>query len=517
MRTIARNWKRMLLASVVLALGAWLVVPQARAEETEKPKAEKPKAEEDKDAVRKKLEEKRAKARKAQEEAQRKVMDDYQAQMKKEDEARKSDPAWKPSHEQTAVIKVGEVGKRLALNNFCLNTDGNILAVCGGERIEYVQDGSGEYEPKTVGEPAEIRVFSPDGKLLKTWPVEFKPEAICVGDDGTIFVAGGGQMAKLDQDGKVLLTAKSPQMADLPPLPPLPEKKKDSKDDKAAKEAQKKKTAALRAKLEKAQKEFQEAIKDIKQPKDPQNPTQEEMEAIQKKVKEPQEKLMAVQREFQEASMSPEKAAMQKRAEIQRKSAVNGIAVSKDDVFVACSMAKGYGFGVWRVDRDFANPKQIIQGLRGCCGQMDVQAKDGEVWIAHNCEHKVERYDRDGKKLFSFGKSDRKAADGFGGCCEPKNLRFGPKGELYASESGEPVAIKRFTTEGKFLGVVGVPKYDSGCVRVTIDISRDGKQVFILDPGGNAIHVLTQKAAEPEKKADTEKKAESDKDAPTDK
>ena len=195
MRTITRNWKRMLLASVVLALGAWLVVPQTRAEETEKPKAEK-------------------KAEKAKPNAKIKAKvgrlvltpaNDYQAQLKKEEEARNADPAWKPTHEQTAVIKIDAGGKQLPLNNFCLNTDGNILACCGGERIEYVQDKqSGEYEPKTIGEPAEIRVLSPDGKLLKTWPVEFKPEAICVADDGTIFVAGGGQMAKLDQEGKVL-------------------------------------------------------------------------------------------------------------------------------------------------------------------------------------------------------------------------------------------------------------------------------------------------------------------------
>jgi hypothetical protein len=140
---------------------------------------------------------------------------------------------------------------------------------------------------------------------------------------------------------------------------------------------------------------------------------------------------------------------------------------------------------------------------------MDVQAKDGEVWVAHNGKHKVERYDREGKLLSSFGKTDRKNADGFGGCCEPKNIRL-INGEIYTSESGEPVVIKRFTPEGKFLSVVGVPKYQTGCVRATIDISRDGKQVFILDPDGNAIHVLCSKPAESGKKADLEKAKELD-------
>ena len=143
MRTIARNWKRTLLACTVLALGAWLVVPQARAqigtlvpadEATEKSatETEKPAKKEDKDAIKKKQAEEKAKRLKAQQEAQRKAMENYQEQLKKEDEARRNDPAWKPTHEQTAVIKIGEGGKRLALNNFCLNTDGNILAACGG-------------------------------------------------------------------------------------------------------------------------------------------------------------------------------------------------------------------------------------------------------------------------------------------------------------------------------------------------------------------------------------------------
>jgi hypothetical protein len=234
---------------------------------------------------------------------------------------------------------------------------------------------------------------------------------------------------------------------------------------------------------------------------------------FQTKMEKALEKYTTAQRELQEATVSPEQLMMQKRAEIEQKSTITGIAVSKDDVFVACPMIKSYGFAVWRVNRDFAEPKQIIDGLRGCCGQMDVQAHNGEVWIPHNAMHKVERYDRDGKKLFSFGKTDRAKADGFGGCCEPKNLRFGPKDEIYASESGPPVAIKRFTPEGKFLGVVGVPVYTTGCVRVTVEVSRDGRQVFILSPGENAIHVLTAGAAKAEKKADAEKKPESKEDS----
>jgi sugar lactone lactonase YvrE len=478
MRTILRNWKRVLAIGAVLTLGVCLLTSQTRAEDNEKPKSE----------TKEKPAPKKVKAaRKA------KPAETYEQRLAREEKDRNADPAWRPSHTKSAVIKINQGGgKTIALNNYCLNLDGNILACCGGERVEYSYDQkTGEATPKTVGEPAEIRVLDPDGKLLKTWKMDFKPEAICVADDGTIFVAGDGHVAKLDQEGKVIKTVASPQMAELPPLPAIPEKKEE---DKAAKEAREKKVAELRAKVNEAQAAYRKAIKDA-MPKDvkPQDLTEEQQREVQKKLEEPMGKLMAASNALREASTTPEKAAMQKRAEILRKAAVNGIAVSKDDVFVTCSMAKTYGYAVWRLDRELANPKKIIEGLRGCCGQMDVQARDGEVWIPHNCQHRVERFDREGKKLLSFGKSDRKKADGFGGCCEPKNLRFGADGTLYTCESGPPVVVKHFTTEGKFLGVVAVPVFNSGCVRVTVEVSRDGSTVYVMSPSENTIYVMSNK------------------------
>ena len=104
---------------------------------------------------------------------------------------------------------------------------------------------------------------------------------------------------------------------------------------------------------------------------------------------------------------------------------------------------------------------------------MDIQASQGELWVAHNGRHKVEHYDREGKKLSSFGKKDRVNAKCFGGCCEPKNLRMAHNGELFASESGPPTCVKRFTTDGKFLGVMVVAPWQSGCVRVTTEFQSD--------------------------------------------
>jgi len=415
-------------------------------------------------------------------------------EQKAQQEKLRSDPAWQPSHQQTAVIHAGPESKPVAPNSFCLNIDGNLLVACGGQKTIYAPSKDGEVKPKTVGEPAEIRVLDPEGKLLHTWELDFTPQTINVDDQGTIYVGGYGHVAKLDQNGKVLLKADSPQMSELPPLPPIPEKKEPAKEDDAAKEARKKKIDELTAKVNEAQKTYGKARQEARLAAEPPaNPTPEQNAAFQAKMEELMEKLIAAQRELQEASMSPELWAMQQRMAILQKASISAIAVSGKDVFVACPMTKGFGYAVWRTDADFGNAKKIIERLMGCCGQMDVQAKDGEVWVAHNARHKVEHYDRDGKKLSDFGKTDRKNADGFGGCCEPKNLRFAQNGELLACESGPPVAVKRFTTDGKFLGVVAMPTFNSGCVRVTVDISRDGSQVFVLNSGENAIHVLTEK------------------------
>ena len=55
------------------------------------------------------------------------------------------------------------------------------------------------------------------------------------------------------------------------------------------------------------------------------------------------------------------------------------------------------------------------------------------------------------------------------------------------------LSVKRFTTAGKFLHVVGIPEFNAGCGRTTIDLSRDGSRVYVLDRASNSIHVLTKK------------------------
>jgi hypothetical protein len=116
---------------------------------------------------------------------------------RREEAARAKDEAWKPATVEVAVIRVGNGAPGGTLKNFCLDAKGNVLACYAG-----ADGGPG------------IRVYSPDGKLARTLPLEITPAAVCALEDGSIFVAGDGKLLKLDAAGKVLASAPSPVAAE---------------------------------------------------------------------------------------------------------------------------------------------------------------------------------------------------------------------------------------------------------------------------------------------------------------
>ena len=342
------------------------------------------------------------------------MMGSYEAQQKAAAAARAKDPAWKPSCDEVGLIQIGNSKQPGALRNFCLNAEGNILACFAPN--EPAKSGGAKNAPG-------IRVYSPKGELLKTLPLEIKPGAICVAKDGSIFVAGDGQVLKLDATGKVWASAASP-VANVPVS---------------------------------ITKEIEEMLKQSGRP-----------------IKE-------------------EKARMLTSLE-QRRADVTGLAVTEQDVFMAVPTPNEFSYRVYRFDHALENPKLVVEKLRGCCGQMDVQAHNGNLWIPHNARHQVESRDRDGKELLKFGKSGKVKANDFGGCCEPKCMRVLPNGDILAAESGPPTCIKRFSATGKFLGVVAVANAKGDCVRVTVAVSPDESRYYMLDTTRDAIRVFGKKS-----------------------
>ena len=344
------------------------------------------------------------------------MMSGFDAEERAAASARAKDSAWKPVCKEVSVIQVADSRNPQALQNFCLNKDGNLLVCVAG--------ASKSSDPKSA---SGIRVYSPKGELLKTLPLDIKPEAICVAGDGTIFAAGQGKLLKLDQSGKVLASADSPVAS--------------------------------------------EAVKMNKETED----------MVREMAK-------TTRRDFKK-----QLAEMQKSLE-QRRSNVTGLSVTDQDVFMAVPSPSDFTFRVYRFTTALQDPKLVVDKLRGCCGQMDIQSYAGNLWIPHNARHTVESHDRDGKELTKFGKAGRVKASDFGGCCEPKNIRVLPDGDILAAESGPPTCIKRFSADGKFKEVIAVIDDAKGdCVRVTVERSSDGKRYYMLDTTKGAIHVFATK------------------------
>jgi hypothetical protein len=346
---------------------------------------------------------------------------DENAQIRAAEEALAKDPAWKPKYREIALIQVVKNSRGGSLHNYCLNTNGDILACCGGKFVRTVNEDTGK--TKDVSEPAEIRVLTPMGKPIVSWPMEEKVQAICVGRDGAIFAAGSGRILRLDQTGKVIASAASP-VANEPVV---------------------------------MGQDIEEMLKSMHKDNDAERNT------------------------------------MKKQLE-RRRADFTGIAVTDRDVFVCVPTPNDFTYRIYRFDHDLKESKLVVEKLRGCCGQMDIQAYGGNLWVPHNARHRVECHDRDGRQMAQFGEAGRAKPEQFGGCCEPKNLRFTSGGDIIAAESGPPTCLKRFSQDGKFLGLLGMVSGSRGdCVRVTVEVSPDETRFYMLDTTKDAIHVFGTK------------------------
>lgn len=379
------------------------------------------------------------------------------------------------THRQSAIIKIDAPGQSQAkVTCFCLTPDDQILAGCAGPS-------------------GEIRVFDREGKYLETWPAPFKPDAIFARADGAVFLAGEGQLAQLSSKGSVELKKPSPHAA---ALTEHPEKLREEVVAQAKRQAETftQQTKQYDQMIERADKEIasvKEQIAELdKSTDDSSAQTAQRKQMLERRIAMFElQKQQYNQAKEQWANM-PGVASGAKLTDAQidervkssmvYKMKTSSISATKDEVFLATPTPVGYGFGIWRMDNKFENASQIVTGLSGCCGQMDVKANDSGVFVAENSQHRVCRFDRTGKKLGTWGTSARTGLDGFGSCCNPMNIAFGPGNAVYTAED-DTGRIKRYSVDGKLLGLVGLVELKPGCKNVSIAVSHDGSRVYMLD------------------------------------
>lgn len=382
------------------------------------------------------------------------------------------------THKQVQAIKVAKTNG-VSLQSIARTSDGRLVALVGSARFEGVR-GSGQNSPTT-----EIRVYDDHGDVLTTWSVDFLGQAIGAGPNGSLFVGGDGKIAQYDAQGKLLKKAELPHLAAL-----MNDKESLRKEAEATIESQ-------RQSVERTKKAYQKQIELLKGRIEKLEAADELTSAEQRRLKRYRQQLAqyeGIDFREQDQALDVERVV---RELIQRAAMISGVSANDTNIFVVCGEQKGHGFAVWRMDYDFSNPTKVLAGLKGCCGQMDVQARGNELFVAENTKHAVGRYDVEGNSIQEFGrKVTKKNLDGFGSCCNPMNVCFGPEGQILTAES-EGI-IRRFSATGEPLGLVGHVPLTGGCKNVALAASNDGAKIYFCDLPNSRIIVLAPVADEAE-------------------
>jgi hypothetical protein len=370
------------------------------------------------------------------------------------------------THKQTGTISVqGTKDKSHVLRSFCVTPDGTILAAVG----PHVSYGAAAATKSSGG---ELQILAAEGKLIRSTPVPFSPQAVGVAPNGTIFLAGEGQIARFDKAGALQITSEAPYLTEI---------MRDTSKLRTQAEEQLKSQRETYTNIVKQQKEQLKKLS----AKDPEMLTRAEKSQL--KVMESNIKAYESMAAMFEKK-SPDDVVKEIKASIVD---FRAAAVSEKDLFLVSRQVRGYGFSVWRMTHDLKEPKQIVSDLAGCCGQMDIQCRNGEVFVAENSRKRVNQYSRDGEQLASWGKAGRGGDDGtFGGCCNPMNLCCSIGSDVFAAESDG--LIKHYSSEGKFIGLVGVAKVQPGCKSSIIAATPDGQKFFYFDANKLNIIVLTK-------------------------
>ena len=387
------------------------------------------------------------------------------------------------THKQARVIKPMHDGKPVALNTFCLDKEGNVLACVGGDSVQYVMNEGGSQQATNVSTPQQLQVYSPEGTLIRAVDLSFRPTAVNAASDGSVFVAGAGKVAHVSAQGEVLLTVDSPHIGDM-------ESFRQHIDD-AAKKQKEANTTRLRETVTRVD----ERIAKLKE-KPEVELTELETKKLQTYEKQKQlyeAQLTALEKVTGSAGTSD--------AVIKRKLGITALAVTSKDLFLCCNAVEGTGYEIWRTTHEFSEPTKVVSSLGGCCGQCDIQATDDHLVLAENTKFKVALLDRDGNRLTDFGKGDRKATDGFGSCCNPMNVRCCENGDILTAESSIGT-IKRFSKDGELLGIVGKAKIGGGCKHVALGFDEKRNRYYMMNVDKDHICVMLPNDEAPELTSD---------------
>lgn len=369
------------------------------------------------------------------------------------------------THEQLKTVSIkGESGGKL--QTLSITPDGTIIALVGPGRVAPIGKTA-------TASPSEICLLDADGSEVKRWTIPFTGHSVASGPDGLIYVAGDGRLAKYTIEGELQAEAEVPHLVEA------------LKDEGVLRQRAEEQLKASQESLQNTLKVFQDQVTKLEA-----KPEEERSEAEKQQLQAYKANLKAYDQIIASQSKQSVEQVMQQLTS--RLRIINGITVTDKDVFIACGEMKGYGYAIWRMDLAFQNPERVLGPVSGCCGQMDIQARGDELFVAENTKHRVARYDREGKPIDSFGKSGR-VSEGltFGGCCNPMNCRLCADGSIYTAESEG--LVKKFNEKGEFVAFIGQAKLAGGCKNVAVAASPTGERVYFCDLPGSRVIILETK------------------------
>lgn len=380
-----------------------------------------------------------------------------------------ADQIAEPTHRQTRMITPKLDGESVTLHTMATTADGHIVAALGGYTPSYEMTSRG-MQMKVIKQPAAVVMLSSKGETLKRWDLEITPTALAVAPSGTIFVGGSGKLLRLANDGTVEKSVTAPHVTG--------DAEQDDSDTRSGA------PASANQQLATLQKRI-----DVIEAKDPDDRTR--LEEAQRKAFSRQldalKKLLGVTGAPQEddnAEAMP--SAMQLRREM-----VTSMAASDESIFIVAIDPSVRGYSIWKMNADL-NPKSsemILDGLSGCCGQMDIQCCQDKLLVSENTKFKVGIYDHFGRRQGSFGKRDRTSREGFGSCCNPMNSLGMSDGTILTAESSIG-HIKRFDTEGNLVAYVGKASIGGGCKHCSLGFDPQKDIYYMMYEDKNAICVM---------------------------
>ena len=355
-------------------------------------------------------------------------------------------------------------------------SSGKILGFCtlGEGRLALLTGAASPYGAARAKEDdaVESRLvwLAADGHEERAVPLDFVPRSVTAGPDGSLWVAGDASIAHLSATGEILATAESPHFT----LEP------EGREEFLA-EAKARHELLLKQILESLQQQTDTVAElEQKQEGEPGFAPQEMIERVKENCDSIKKSVETM------SSMTDEKILENELARLRQ---IHRIAATADNVFIVAQQPTGYGYSVWRCGSDLSSPVRIVEGLSGCCGQMDIQVVDGGLAIAENSRHHVRMVDIEGEEIRTFGeRSEADITKGFGGCCNPMNTCLDNTGCLLTSESNG--LVKRYSLEGEMQEVVGVADVEAGCKNSSIGLSTDGSSLYYLDIHKGTIVVL---------------------------